>query len=57
VRGTGSIILRIGEHTARTQAVSGVITIDLDSIAPGTHEVELELVAGSHLAVDALTVW
>jgi hypothetical protein len=57
VRGTGSIILRIGEHVSHAHAVSGVVTIDLESIPPGTREIALELVAGSDVAVDALTVW
>jgi hypothetical protein len=57
VRGTSSIAIRIGEHLSQAQAVSDVVTIDLDSIPLGTREIELELVTGSNLAVDTLTVW
>jgi len=57
IRGTGSIVLRIGEHATRTQAVSGVVSVDLGSIAPGTHEIEIELAAGANVALDALTLW
>jgi hypothetical protein len=56
VRGTGSIVVRIGGHAGEARAVSGVVSVDLGGIAPGTHEIELELASGAGLTVDALVV-
>jgi hypothetical protein len=57
LHGTGSILVRVGGRTGEAQAVSGVVSVDLGAIAPGTHEIEIALGSGKGVSVEALVVW
>lgn len=56
VYGTGSVVVRVGDHAGEAHAVSGVVSVDLGSIAPGTREIEIELASGAGLTVEGLVV-
>jgi len=54
VHGSGSVTVRVGQHVSEAQAVSHTTSVDLGNIAPGKHEIAIELVSGAGVTVDAL---
>jgi arabinoxylan arabinofuranohydrolase len=54
VHGSGSVIVRVGQHVTEAQAVSHTVSVDLGNIAPGKHEIPIELVSGAGVTVGAL---
>jgi len=56
VHGTGRLAVRVGSHTAEVDAEPGVVAVPLGDIASGTHEIEVALVSGTGLSLEALVV-